>query len=347
MTTNKHFVLVLMAFALSALGCEKYDAPPEPIIVGLVDGVLPDFNAPVVLDFHEAVKEGSLEVRVVLVEVDEEGDLVEAPTVYFDSKRPEGGSATFNEARTRYTIALDATLPVGPRLAIEIAPGLADDLGNKWEATQLLEFAYGFRCDREAPMPTTFPSAVHFMLANVEKPLAVQLKLMADIRVDAATGTYVGQFTDADRDPATECGLSCAAEEVCRTLPEAECVLPSDQAQTPDEYPDFIHNPPGFSFTIEGCAIDLPDGSWGFATFADESVDVEVSMPEVVVADIRFNASFALDGAGVLRGGGSFTAADILLGPTMAESGAGSGSVALRSIPPDEIKPGLPAPPVE
>jgi hypothetical protein len=340
-------LLVFFAVALATVGCEKYDSPPQVQIRDIEDGILPDPSAPIVLEFQEPVKADTLKVRIVLVLRGEEGDLLADADVFFDSEAQTGGTGTLNEARTRYTIELDSTLPVGPRLGLELAAGLSDDEGNDWNVDQLVEFAYGFSCDPEDMEPTTFPSAVHFLLVDVEEPLAVQLPLLADIRVDSANGTFVGQFTDADRDPAIDCsqfGLDCAAEEVCRTLPEPECVVPSTSALTTDEYPDYTHNvpPEGFSFTATGCVKDQPDGTWAFT---NDPVDVDVNMPQVRVLQIGLNASFAVDDEGVLRASGSFTALDILLGSVMSSSGAGSGSITTREIPSDEVKPGLPPPP--
>ncbi len=351
MTRNAMTRLLLalsVVVGLSASACQKFDAPPQATLLGIVDGILPDPSAPVSIQFHEPVIPETLKVRIVLVETTTEGELIPDAKVFFDSSAPEGAVTKFSADRARFTIDLERTLPVGPRLAVEIAPGLSDDAGNAWVATQLIEFAFGFDCDSSVAVPTTFPSAAHFMLVEVEEPIAAQLQLLADIRVDEATGTFLGQFTNADRDPAIDCaafGLSCAAEQVCRTLPEPACVVPSERAVSSDEYPDFIHNntpPEGYSFTVTGCVRDQDDGTWAFT---NEPVDVEVQSPAVTVVGIGFNASFELDGAGALRGSGTFTAIDILLGTF--SSGPGAGSVSMRDVPADEIKPGLPPPPAE
>ncbi len=340
--------LVALLAALSQ-GCTKFDAPPQVTVAQLEDGILPDPQAPVVLQFAEPVVAGSLVVKIVKVDTDDEGELLPDVDVFFDSTVMEMGTATLSDDRTRYTIDVERTLPVGPRLGLLISPGLADDEGNEWTATQLIEFAYGFTCDAEDETPTTFPSAVHFMLVDVEEPLSAQLQLIADIRVNEMTGTFIGQFTNADRDQSIDCsqfGLTCADNEVCRTLPEPACVVESERVIAPDEYPDFTANnvpPSGYSFTVRGCVRDQDDGSWAFT---NDPVDVEVAMPQVVVSAVGFNASFAITD-GVLRGDGTFTALDVLLGADMISSGPGAGSVRMRDIPTDEIKPGVPGPPSE
>lgn len=342
MNLSIRFALAVLLL-VSVTGCEKFDAPPQ-LTLQLSD----DASAPLVMKFQEPVKEGTLNFRIVAVKTGTEGELLADADVYFNSKAQELGEGSFNDDRTRYTIQLDASLPVGPPLAFDIEPGLSDDDGNAWTAPQLVEFSFGFECDITEDVPTTFPSATHFLLADVATPLAVQLQLIGEINVDPDSGRYAAQFTNGDRDESIDCaglGLSCAPEEVCRTLPEPGCVLPSQEALTTDEYPDYIHNNSavdGYSFTIIGCVRDLPDGSWAFT---NEPASVQVPMPAVRVEDIGFNASFAFDEQGVLRGNGSFTAAQIYLGDT--PSGAAAGNMRTRSIPPDEVKPGLPPAPEE
>ncbi len=345
MTKHHYSLLFLMGLALFGVACEKYDAPPQPSIANITDGVLPDPSAPLVIQFHEPVKDGTLAVRVVLMQTAEEGELLPDAQVFFDSNVQSQGTGSFNDARTKYTIQIDGTLPVGPRLGLEIASGLSDDDGNKWEVTQIIEFAYGFQCDPEEELPTTFPSAVHFFLLDVEKPLAVQLQLMADIRVNAATGRFIGQVTNADRDPATECGLECAAEEVCRTIPAPACVMPSERAVGTNEHPDFFANndpPAGYSFTVTGCVRDQPDGSWAFA---NDPAEVNVAQPEVRVVGLTMNASFARGEDGLIHAAGTASADDTLLGALMISSGSASGSVSTVEIPADQVKPGVPEPP--
>jgi hypothetical protein len=170
---------------------------------------------------------------------------------------------------------------------------------------------------------------------------------MGDIRVDPATGDFVGQFTNGDRDTTIDCtqfGLSCAVEDVCQTLPSPACVMPSTRAQTADEYPDFTYNisaETGYSFTVAGCIIDQADGTY---LFANEPASVVVPNPSVTVDGIRFNAIFEWDGD-VLRGSGSFNADEVFLG--VVPFGAGVGTMQSRTIPAAEVKPGTPAPPCE
>jgi hypothetical protein len=336
-------------------GC-SYDAPPQPTLVDMVDGVLPDAAGPIVVGFHEPIDFKTLKLKIIRYETDVEGNLLDesdppgALDVIFEhsgvADSDVGGIGEIDASGTTYTINASTTPPVGPQLALVIEPGLADMEGNTWKVRKVIRFGYEFSCGDE-PLPTAFPNGVHFMLAEIEAPISTQLQLLADIRVDPVSGLLVGQFTNADRDASIDCsphGLSCADTEVCRLLPAPECVEPSRRAGDIEEYPDWTHNavpPTGYTFTAFGCIVDQEDGSF---TFANSPVDVIVQSPPVTVKGIEINASFARDSLGVLRGSGSFTAAQVLLGPT--PSGSGSGSVTFRLIPPEEVKPGVPEPPV-
>jgi hypothetical protein len=345
---NKLFFPFFLA-ALFVIGC-NFDGPPQVKLRGLEDGHLADPTAPLVIDFHEPVKAGSIVLRVIRLQTDLEGNISPDAEVFFDStKAPEeaGGAGAQTEDRRGYTISLMQTLPIGPQLALVIEPGLEDDAGNTWTARQVIKFGFEFSCGGgeggASAMPTTFATAVHFLLVDVDEPIAAQLQLFADIRVDPATGTFIGQFTNADRDPNLDCGMQCGEGEVCRTLPAPSCVRPAEVAGSPDEYPDYIPNGDagnaGYTFTVTGCVRDQEGGTWAFA---NAPVDVQVTSPPVIVKGIGLNASLALD-EGVVRGDGTFTAQELFLGTT--PSGAARGTVTMRDIPADEVKPGVPAPP--
>jgi hypothetical protein len=137
--------------------------------------------------------------------------------------------------------------------------------------------------------------------------------------------------------------MDCGATEICRTLPMNDCVAPSESAGTPDEYPDFYANdapPEGYTFTVNGCVRDQEDGSF---TYANAPVDVQVESPPVTIKGIQFNGSFSYDTDGVLRAAGTFTVQELFLGTT--PSGAANGTIIIRQIPDDELKPGTPTPP--
>lgn len=358
---TRPFLLAMLGLTLAGCAEVSYDAPPEPSIVGLDEGgKLADVAAPVILGFHEPVRPDTLRVKILRYDdtnkdaegvlFDEDADESTAITTLFDYDAGvvSKGSAALDDTRQFLVMTPMIKLPLGPPLAVVVEPGLADDQGHRWKVRKILQFSYDFVCTSSAAKPSTFPNAVHFMQANVDEPISTQLQLIADIRVDPATGTFVGQFTNGDRDRRIDCtplGFTCTSEQACRTLPAAEagCVEPSARVSSPDEYPDYTYNigpETGYSFTATGCIVDQADGSY---LFANNPADVVVPNPPVKVDGIRFNALFAFDAAQVLRGTGSFEADQVFLGTLAA--GAGIGTIQIRTIPADEVEPGTPAPP--
>ena len=358
-------LLLALALSLSTAGCTNFDSPPVAYLLGNEGGILPDPSAPLVLGFHEAVKPETLSVKVVRYETDGEGNLLDFVPCFEPAEGPDqrepifaydnrganedfcGGQATWREDNRVLTLSLTSTLPIGPQLAVVVEAGLSDEQGNTWKVDQILKFGFEFDCAGDGlGSPTTFPDQVQFMLVDVDSPIQTQLQLIGAMRVNPDTGAIVGQFTNGDRDPSIDCSkyeLSCASNEVCRTLPSPECVEPSTKAVTPDEYPDYVANdvlPTGYSFTVLACVRDEPDGSY---VFSNAPVDVEVISPPVTVVGINLNGSFAYDDQGVLGGDGTFVAAQVLLGTS--PSGVGVGTITMREIPPDEVKPSTPWPP--
>jgi hypothetical protein len=119
-------------------------------------------------------------------------------------------------------------------------------------------------------------------------------------------------------------------------------VIPSTQAGSVDEFPDYVPNDDpmtGFSFETEGCTVDEGSAS---ATLATSPVDVSVSSPMVTLRNAALDASFSLDTDGTLRGSGTLTADAVLLGTI--SSGMGAGNLTARSIPAAKVPPGIPQP---
>ncbi|MSP25494.1 MAG: hypothetical protein EXR75_10085 [Myxococcales bacterium] len=346
----------MLLIASAVCGCESYDSPPIVEIVGLSQGRLSDPAAPFALFFSEPVKPESLAFKVVLYETDSEGrffDEDEDPAtelkVFYrsDPATEEGGIGQLDEARRTFTTTLAATLPVGPPLALLIEPGLADDADRAWKVRQLVKFGFDFSCG-DVTAPTTFPErGQYFFVIDVDKPVSAQIQLLADIRVDPASGDFVGQFTNADRNREIDCalyGLTCKDTEACRTVPDPGCVPPSERASNGDAYVDFVANvtpPTGYGFTVRGCIADAADGSHSLGNFA---VDVVVLSPPVTVKAINLQSSWVADDQGVLRASGSFTAEQVFLGTS--PSGAGVGSSIARHIPTDSVGP-VPEPPLD
>jgi len=339
----------LLLLLLAQPGCEKYDSPPQVSFPDAKDPtadvkLLPNPGAPLVLGFSEPIDPATLDLRVIRLELGPEGDLVADLQVFFDMQG-EGGTGELSADSTRYTITLDTPLPFAQTLAVVIEPGLADPKGNAWKVQQILPFSYEFSCSEENPPSELFPSGTYFFMVDVEEPLAVQLRFWGTIEVDGGTGTFRGSFTDSARNPDLDCGFECPGEQICRLLPEPECVWPSTSIATVDEYPDQLPDPvapTGFSFFVTGCVRDQPDGS---VLFANDPVDVKVHTPPVTVTDTTLSSLFKEDEEGVLRGTGVLTSPDVLLGTN--SNGAGVGTHIDRRIPDDEVPPGIPPLPAE
>lgn len=352
------FVLGALAtlplLGLCAPGCETYDSPPRPSIVGLVDGTLLDPAAPLVIRFSEPIDPDSLKVKVVKLVVDEEGRLADEDDddatlndefFGYDPATANifGGTGELSKDNTTFTIRLNTSLPIGPSLAVLIEPGLKDDAGADWAVRQRLVFGYKLACDESTAGTDKFPSGAYYFLVDVEKPIETQIQLFADIVVDPSTGRFTAQFTNADRNPDPgRCSPACSETEACRLLPAEECVVPSTKAGSADEYPDFLPNdvlPVGYTFSAEGCVVESGEG----VVFVNLPTDVDIQQPDVFVQGIQLTASFADDGSGVFRGTGSVTAEKVFIGPK--DSGAASGTTTARLIPEGEVPPGIPPAP--
>ncbi|MBL8739839.1 MAG: hypothetical protein JNK04_02060 [Myxococcales bacterium] len=365
---NKHLSLrsartiVLSAALLGSLwmtsvtGCETYDSPPRTSIQGIVDGILTDPEAPLVLRFSEPIDRETLRVQVIKLVTDIEGNLLDeddddATTLQsFFSLDPLkgnnfGGQVEFLDDDAALRISLDNPLPIGPSLAILIEPGLKDLEGNEWIVRQVIPFGYELGCD-DATGTDKFPSGAYFFLVDVEVPIPVQIQLWGQINVDPDTGLFVGQFTNADRNPdGSRCDPPCGAEDACRLLPAEECVVPSTKAGSEDEFSDFVPNdvlPVGYTFTVGGCVIEQKDGS---VVFINEPADVDITQPDVFVQGIQLTSSFGTDGSGVFRGTGAVTGETVFIGPT--DSGAASGNLVARFVDAAEAPTDIPGPPAQ
>lgn len=352
-TTNPAWFLLAAAVAIS---CDKFDSPPEIAIIGLKDGRLADNKAPIDLAFSEPVDPASLDLKLVRLQTDSEGNLEGDPEAAPGTVTPvifahpaggadTGGTSLFSENNTRFRITIDPKkpLPIGPSLALVIEPGLRDLKGVDTRMRRRIPFGYGFSCTGKTP-PGPFETGQYFFLVSVVKPLGLQVQLVASIRIDPVTGAFVGQFTNGDRIPdPNRCPTPCAATEVCKLIPEPKCVAPSEKAASIAEFPDYYANnspPAGFSFTAKGCAEEQTPG---VISFGNEPTDALVQVPKVTIKNIVLSGSFSVVN-GLLKGTGTFTADEVLLGGTIG-SGPGEGTFEALHIPPDQALPSVPAPP--
>ncbi len=335
--------IVSSLVGVTTVGCETYDSPPRPSIDGLVDGVLPDRTAPILLRFSESIAPDTLIARVIQYETDAEGNILPEAEEFFAYDKANAnlfGDGVLSDEDRVFTITPGKPLPIGATLALVLEPGLKDLEGNPQEQQQVLLFTYRLSCD-DSGGTDKFPSGVYYFLANVEEPLPTQVQLWGNIIVDPASGKFLGQFTNADRNPdPTRCSPACDASEACRLLPAEDCVVPSLEAVTEDEYSDFIVNatpPTGYSFRVEGCLAENGES----VAFVNLPADVVIQQPDVTIRGIQLTASFSQSGDSY-RGTGGVTADEVLIGGQA--SGAAKGNVLARLVPPEEIPANLPAP---
>ena len=342
--------ILLLASAL-LVNCETYNAPPAPYIEGGEDGVLEDPAAPLIIGFGEPVDPDTVDVKVIRLVTDVEGNLAdEVPNpetelsilVSHDKFDDVGGTAEFSPDFSKLKITPNAPLPIGPKLAVLVEKNLTDLDGNVTKTRKRLTFGFSFKLECNAPS-AVFNPGYYFMLADIAQPLKVQVQLWAYFEVDPLTGKVRGQCTNADRNPdPNRCPMPCASSEVCRLLPEPACVAASERAGTVDEYSDYIVNPTpptGYSFSIEGCVQDQPDGT---AVFVTAPTEVIVQQPPVTLRNVTLGASLGKDAMDRIRGGGSLAADEVLIGNNA--SGKGEGSLDLLSVPEGEVPPGIPKP---
>jgi hypothetical protein len=342
--------VVLLASAL-ALGCDYYDAPPTPSIEGGEDGVLEDPKSPLVISFAESVDPATIAVKVIRLVTDVEGNLGDEdqdsetdlnPLYSRDAIEEIGGTSELLEDNSKLRIVPIAPLPIGSKLAVLVEAGLKDLQGNVTKTRKRLTFGYSFKLECNAPTAVV-ESGYYFLLADIKQPLKVQVQLWGYFDVDPMTGKVSAQCTNADRNPdPNRCPTPCKTDEFCRLLPAPACVKGSERAGTVDEHIDYIPNqtpPTGYTFSIEGCVQDQPDGTTVFVTAPTEVI---VQQPPVTLRNVTLGASMTKDAMGIVRGSGALAADEVLLGGN--PSGKGEGNLDMRSVPADQAPKDLPMP---
>jgi hypothetical protein len=338
-------VLVLFVVTATAMSCASYEPPPKAEIIGLQQGVLSDSRAPLVVHFGMPVELETLTARVVLNETDPEGNLFDededpdSQLKVLIARDPLDGDVAsknaFEDGDATLVMTPEAALPVGPKLVLVVEAGLKSKAGKENKVRQKITFSYTVKCG--AAKPSKLQSGVYFALLEVQEPIGSQIQLYGSFDVDPATGALSGQFTNADRNTAQQCPMQCGSADVCRLLPAPECVAPSQRCGTADEWPDFVPNvtpPTGYSFSVQGCAVD--DGEATGVLTAPATMVVE--SPRVTVEALTLTASFSADG----RATGSLVADTVRLGGNPL--GAGRGTMTAVRIPDDRVPPNIPRP---
>lgn len=345
--------VVVAATATSA--CEKYVAPPEITVAGAKDGVLTDTKAPLLLTFSKPIDRNTLDLKVVPLDLDLEGNLAderdaspdEEPDLkaLFSYSKDEtlGGEAELSGDDTSILVKPTAPFPVGQKLAIVVEPGLATKEGGvATTVRKRILFSYDFKCSGTRGTKVV-PSGPYFALLDIEQPVPVQIQLWGRMEVDPATGNVRAQFTNADRNPALKCPSDCGAEKVCRLKPAPDCVVPSLKAGNVEEYTDFVPNqtpPTGYTITLSGCIEDQDDTT---AAFVTAPANLVVQKPEVQVNGLILTASLKKEPSGIVRSTGTVTGSEIVFGISRLASGKGTATI--RSVPEGEAPTDIPPPP--
>lgn len=334
---------------VAAPACEKFDAPPSPVLADANNGLLSDPGAPVVVTFTKPIELASLRLAIARNVTDVEGNLPDeqdppgdlSPLFTHDPDDGDrGGALELSADAKTVRITPKTPFPITPRMVLIVEPGLAEIGGSVTHVRRKVVFGFDVKLSCTKPSKTV-TSGTYFYVMDVKKPISTQVQLFAVLQA-LPTGEILGQFTRAKRNPdPSRCPTPCKSTEACRLLPQPACVIPSERAGTPDEFSDYIPDvalPTGYSFTVHGCAEDDANGT---ASYVNLPVDVVVPQPPVTLRNTRFASTFTLDPTGLVRGTGAITADDVIIGPI--SSGAGEGSLAMRKIP-DGIA-GIPQPP--
>jgi hypothetical protein len=335
-----------LALAFAASGCAVYDAPPEPSIAGATEGLLPDPKAPIVVSFDKPAIADTikLEIAPYVPEPPNYDTPPPAADVLFahDPKTGDtGGTSVIAADGTSITLTPKFELPAGEEFLLVVEPGLSDLAGTVTKVERRITFGYASNLDCKAPAAVVRTGA-YFMIAAVTEPFAVRVNLWASVDVDASTGALKIQYSKAIRNPSAQCPTPCASTDVCQLEPTPMCVAPSTPATSVDEFADYVPSPDppaGFGFSAIGCTVDE---SATTASFATARFDIVVDMPSVTLRNSAMNASFTVDSEDVLRGSGSLSSDQVLLGTNLV--GMGAGELTARSVTSAQAPPGIPGP---
>ena len=163
---KRSLLCIPLLVVLGGTACETFNAPPEPVIVGLDQGILgDDSKKPLVIDFGEPVQESSVKVRVVPFVADGEGNLADKDnddstdidaTAFFVAirrlRRTSAGRAGSARTARSSQSSRQARFRIGPRLAVLVEAGLSDKKGNKTKAQRILPFGYQVTLDCPDPV---------------------------------------------------------------------------------------------------------------------------------------------------------------------------------------------------
>jgi hypothetical protein len=361
--TIRNVLSTLVVAAVAA--CEQFDAPPEPSLPEANGNLLSDPAAPVLVRFTKPVDPKTLELKIVKNEVDERQRLSDErgpdstpldPIYALSYAEESGGTSELLDELLQPTtdpmhafhvrIRVNQTLPIAPGLVLIVEPKLRSATGSfETVSRRKILFSYNVQLTCDKPSTALPPIGSYFFLANVKKPIGTQVRLFAKLRVDPATGGFSAHFIRAQRSPdPNRCNPPCTSTQACRTLgvPQPKCVVPSDPADSTDEYPDFVVDTApttSYQFAPRGCVVDQPGG---VGQLTNLPLDIEVKSPAVTLAKTKLTANVTKDGA-VTRLQGVLVADEVLIGGK--PSGQGEGELRGRLIPDSEMPANIPDPP--
>ncbi|MFO0567820.1 MAG: hypothetical protein U0263_19325 [Polyangiaceae bacterium] len=285
MSKSRVLGFVMLASA-SSFGCQKFDPPPEPNVVGLDNGVMttaPD--EPVVLEFSEPFVESSLRLKLVKAIKDSEGNLLDEQSppdlegfrastlVAFDGAARDDDErsfgASFELTNTSLVIDQEKAFGVSEPYLLLIEPGLEDLDGHQTVPRIRKPFTY----ELQGGGSTLLPTGYYYFILNVEY-LATQIQVFTYMEVDPVTGAWRASFTNANRleklNKRPECPASCPTDTpVCALIPTVRCVKPSEKQTSLEQFVDFLPEvdpPNGYKFIADGFAKDQANATTAFGT---------------------------------------------------------------------------------
>ncbi len=199
--TSRILSVAVLASMLS-LGCETYNAPPEPVLVQPEGGVFGPGDS-LFVRFSEEIDADSLaislwgDVRDIELEIPDDADpFVDACR---NGETCDGVTITVLENRRRARIDFDpdGLGAAGPPLILDINPGLADKDGNDTGRNVYFDFQFQDK-SRINTVDLEFQDGVYIMVGSVNEPLPAVLTLISDMKT-LKDGTFV--MSGAEGDP--------------------------------------------------------------------------------------------------------------------------------------------------
>ena len=304
-------------------GCETFDPPPKPSVVGLDNGIMStEPDAPFVIHFSEPIVKSSLQTKLVPYVKDAEGNLLDEQSppdlqkfaattlVAFNGAAPaDQEGVSFNLDAQSLTITRDERFDVSAGYLALFEPGLEDLDGNKTVPRVRIPFTFQL----PGGGPTQMPTGYYYFLINVDY-LATQIQAFTYMEVNPETGVWKAIFTNGNRLEALNtrpgCPSGCSGlTTICALLPSPHCVKPSEKQTALEQFVDFLPDkapPNGYTFIANGVVRDEPNGTTAFGT-APFLIEVTIGSGGILVQaeDTKISGVFRLHDDNRWRGTGT------------------------------------------